>query len=82
MMPLSQVLPQGPGTVPLMIGACTKPTLLLSHPKEMTPRPDPMTSQGKKLAWKGARIFTQGPFSELPGDPGFTGNRKPFSKVG
>lgn len=59
----------------------TKPTQFLFHPKEMKPRLNPLTFQGKKLAWKGARIFTQSPFSELPGDPGFTGNRKPFSQV-
>lgn len=58
----------------------TKPIQFLFHPKETKPRLNPLTFQGKKLAWKGARIFTQSPFSELPGDPGCTGNRKPFSK--
>lgn len=40
--------------------------LLLFHPKEMKPRPDLLTFQGKKLDWKGARIFTRVPSQGIP----------------
>lgn len=48
----------------------------------MKPRPDPLTFQGKISAWKGAKVFTQSPFSGLAGDPGFRGNRNHSPKWG